>query len=280
VAEARFRARAARRPAHITLDRPVGPRGPGHGVPDSPQSGWPPASARVPSSDTRLDTVSDDQFLLRTPGSGWPGDGHGRPLDRPVGRTSPVQWDHLADGSGPGPDSDGQAADTSSAQRPTIRLASRPRPTTRPTRPGPDRTGQQCAYSPSANPSHGQHRDPPGHHHLHLCSMPGRPQAWSPSDVRAVPSGVHNGHHDRTAFRTPHAQSYAPDTVPFTRHTMANRKRRGQGTDERHSRPSVILDRHDHKGGPQDTPSPSCGAGVCGLATKVGSAMATLPARP
>jgi hypothetical protein len=148
-----------------------------------PQSGWPPASARVPSSDTRLDTVSDDQFLLRTPGSGWPGDGHGRPLDRPVGRTSPVQWDHLADGSGPGPDSDGQAADTSSAQRPTIRLASRPRPTTRPTRPGPDRTGQQCAYSPSANPSHGQHRDPPGHHHLHLCSMPGRPQAWCRATV-------------------------------------------------------------------------------------------------
>lgn len=106
------------------------------------QSGWPPASARVPSSDTRLDTVSTEQFLPRTPGSGWPGDGHGRPLDRPVGRTSLVQWDHLADGSGPGPDSDGQAADTSIAQRPTMRLASRPRLTTRPTRPGPDRTGQ------------------------------------------------------------------------------------------------------------------------------------------
>ena len=56
-----------------------------------PQSGCPPASARVQSPDTRLDTVSADQFLLRTPGSGWPADGHDGPLDRPVGRTSPVQ---------------------------------------------------------------------------------------------------------------------------------------------------------------------------------------------
>jgi hypothetical protein len=31
---------------------------------------------------------SADQFLLRTPGSGWPGGGHGGPLERPVGRTS------------------------------------------------------------------------------------------------------------------------------------------------------------------------------------------------
>jgi hypothetical protein len=30
-----------------------------------------------------LDTVSADQFLLQTPGSGWPGDGYGGPLDRP-----------------------------------------------------------------------------------------------------------------------------------------------------------------------------------------------------
>jgi hypothetical protein len=45
-----------------------------------------------------LDTVSADQFLMRTPGSGWPGDGHGGPLDRPVGRRSPVQGDRPADG--------------------------------------------------------------------------------------------------------------------------------------------------------------------------------------
>jgi hypothetical protein len=31
------------------------------------------------------------------------GDGHGGPLQRPVGRTSPVQCDRLADGYGPGP---------------------------------------------------------------------------------------------------------------------------------------------------------------------------------
>jgi hypothetical protein len=123
------------------------------------QSVWAPASARVRPPDTRLDIVPADQFLLRTPGSAWPGDGHGVPLERPVGRTSPVQCDRTADGSGPSPDSGGQAADTSSAQRPTMRLASWPRPTTRPTRPGPDRTGQQCACSPSANPSRYQHRD-------------------------------------------------------------------------------------------------------------------------
>jgi hypothetical protein len=33
------------------------------------QSVWTPASATVRPPDTRLDTVSADQFLLRTPGS-------------------------------------------------------------------------------------------------------------------------------------------------------------------------------------------------------------------
>jgi hypothetical protein len=129
------------------------PRGPRHGMPDMPAVRLAAPSARVRTPDTRLDTVSADQFLLRTPGSGWPAEGHGGPLDRPVGRTPPVQGDRPADGSGPGPDGDGQAADTSSAQRPTMRLASRPRPPTRPADPGPDRTGRQCACSPSANPS-------------------------------------------------------------------------------------------------------------------------------
>jgi hypothetical protein len=45
-------------------------------------------------------------------------------FERPVGRTSSVQCDRLADGYGPGPDGGGQAADTSNAQRPTMRLAS------------------------------------------------------------------------------------------------------------------------------------------------------------
>jgi hypothetical protein len=73
--------------------------------------------------DTRLRIVSADQSPLRTPGIRWSGDGHGGPLERPVGRTPPVQCDRLANGYGPGPDSGGQAADTSSAQRPTMRLA-------------------------------------------------------------------------------------------------------------------------------------------------------------
>jgi hypothetical protein len=65
-----------------------------------PQSSWTPASARMRPPDTRLGTVSADQSLLRTPRSGWPGDGHGRPH------------------------SDGQAADTSSA--PSVRPCARP----------------------------------------------------------------------------------------------------------------------------------------------------------
>jgi hypothetical protein len=207
-----------------------------------PQSGWPPTSARVRPPDTRLDTVSADQSPLRTPGIRWPGDGHGGPLDRPVGRTSPVRGDRPADGSGPGPDSGGQAADTSSAQRPTMPLASRPRPTTRPARPGPLSRQDGNAHArlrpiPAATSIGTARRD-----HLRPCSMPERPQAWSPSDVRAVVSGVHDGRHDRTAFRTPHVRSIRPDTVHSTRHAMANRKRRGQGTDERHGRRSDILD--------------------------------------
>jgi hypothetical protein len=147
-----------------------------------PQSGWPPTSARVRPPDTRLDTVSADQSPLRTPGSRWPGGGHGGPLDRPVGRTSPVQGDRPADGSGPGPDSGGQAADTSSAQRPTMPLASRPRPTTRPARPGPLSRQDGNAHArlrpiPAATSIGTARRD-----HLRPCSMPERPQAWSPSD--------------------------------------------------------------------------------------------------
>jgi hypothetical protein len=153
-----LRVAAARRPAHPTLDRPGG-----HledlavACRTRPQSGWPPTSARVRPLDTRPDTVSADQSPLRTPGSRWPGDGHGGPVDRPVGRTSPVRGDRPATGSGPGPDSgrhlQRQASDHAAA--------SRPRPTTRPARPGPDRTGpdrtgqdktgRHSACSPSAN---------------------------------------------------------------------------------------------------------------------------------
>jgi hypothetical protein len=85
---------------------------------------------------------------------------------------------------------------------------------------------------------------------LHPCSMPERPQAWSPSNVHAVVSGVHNGRHDRTAFRTPPARSYPAGHRPLHSARQPNRKRCGQGTDERHGRHSDILDRHDHEGGP------------------------------
>jgi hypothetical protein len=187
-----------------------------------PQSGWAPASARVPSPDTRLDTVSADQLRLRTPGSGWPSDGHGGPLDRP--------------------DGDGQAADTSSAQRPTLRLTSR--------------THARC-WNP--------------------CKPGPRPMsAWScPASTMDTTIGQPSGH------RLPGRIRRTPSPPP--RHAMptgsdADRERTNRTAGN--GRHSDTLDRHDHKGGPPGTPSPSCGARVCGLATKVGSAMATLAARP
>jgi hypothetical protein len=197
VAEAGLRAGAARRPAHPTLDRLVGTSKTSPvACRTCPQSGWPPASARVQSPDTRLDTVSADQFLLRTPGIGWPGDGHGGPLDRPVGRTSSVQGDR------------------------------------------------------------------------------------SPSNVHAVVSGVQldamigqpSGHRLPRRMR--------PDTVHSTQHAMANQKRCGQGTDERHGRHSDILDRHNHEDGPPGhAEPPAVGPAFAAWQTKAGSAMAPLPAR-
>jgi hypothetical protein len=59
-----------------------------------------------------------------------------------------------------------------------------------------------------------------------------------------------------------------PDTVPSTRHAMANQKRCGQGTDERHGGHSDILDRHVRQGGPPGHAEPCCEAGVCGLANQ------------
>jgi len=67
--KAGFRAGVARRPAHPAWITPVGTsRTSPVACRTCPQSGWPPASARVPPPDTRLDTISADQFLLRTPG--------------------------------------------------------------------------------------------------------------------------------------------------------------------------------------------------------------------
>jgi hypothetical protein len=121
-----------------------------------PQSGWTPASARVRPPDTRLDTVSADQSLLRTPDSGWSGAGHGGPLDRPVGRT-PGPWDRQADGSGPRPDGGGQRTPPAPSVRPCVRSAGHGQPH------GLHvlaLTGQDgTADTPFGTPSRSQHRD-------------------------------------------------------------------------------------------------------------------------
>jgi hypothetical protein len=82
--------------------------------PTCPQSGWPPASARARSLDTRLDTVSADQFLPRTPALA------GRATDMAdlstVRSAGHPQFEMTAQPmGGPDPDGGGQPADTSNA---------------------------------------------------------------------------------------------------------------------------------------------------------------------
>jgi hypothetical protein len=74
------------------------------------------------------------------------------------------------------------------------------------------------------------------------------------SDVRAVLSGVHNGRHHRTAFRTPRVRSSLagrPDPwrtrSPPSGIPLPNRKGRGQATDERHGKHWDILGRQTTK---------------------------------
>jgi len=117
-----------------------------------PQSGWPPTSARLPSPDTPWTRLRRSVPPADT--RQWLAGRRTWRTSRPSGRPdTPVQGDRLADGSGPGPEGDGQAADISSAQRPPSRLPIRPRPTSRPARPGPDRTGRQCACSLRPTPA-------------------------------------------------------------------------------------------------------------------------------
>jgi hypothetical protein len=166
-----------------------------------PQSGWPPASTRVRPPDTRLDTVAADQFSCGHPGSGWPGDGHGGPLHRPVGRTP--QFKVTASSMGLDP------VRTATAKRRTP-----PAPSVRPCAWPSGRGLFSLALTGQDGHAHARLRPtqalpaagPARHDHLHPCSMPERPQAGYPSDVRAVVSGVHDGRHDRTAFRTPHVR--------------------------------------------------------------------------
>jgi hypothetical protein len=70
-----------------------------------------------------------------------------------------------------------------------------------------------------------------------------------------------------------------PDTVASSWHASRTGSDADRGTDERHERHSDILDRHDHKGGPPGHAEPSPVGPALRLATKIGSAMATLPAR-
>jgi hypothetical protein len=181
-----------------------------------PQSGWPPAPPGCGRRTPAWTPGSADQVLLRTPGSGWPGDGHGGPLERPVGRTP--QFNVTVQPMGTDP------VRTAAAKRRTP-----PAPSVRPcvwpaghgqprgvhvlALTGQDRTAMRML--PSANLSSYQHRDPSVVTTCTPCSMPERPQARSPSDVRAVVSGVHDGHPDRTGFRTLPAPSYPAGHRPL-----------------------------------------------------------------
>jgi hypothetical protein len=189
-----------------------------------PQPVWPPASARVRPPDTRLDTVSADQFLLRTTASGWPGDGHGGPLDRPVGRTP--QFKVTASPMGLDP------VRTATAKRrtppaPSVRRAAWPSATA--IHVGLfilALTGQDGnAHAPSANPSRYQQRDPPvmttcTHARCRNVRKPGpRPiSARScPASTMDATIGQPSGH--------PMPGRIWPDTVHSTPARHSNRKR-------------------------------------------------------
>jgi hypothetical protein len=119
-----------------------------------------------------------------------------------------------------------------------MRLASRPRPTRLPAHSGsdwtdamrmpafgqPSRAGTSASLVPVQCPR-GRVRRP----------------RWTPRSDR---------------FRTAHARPCPAGHRPLHRARQPNRKRCGQGTDERHGRHSDILDRHDHKAARRDTPSP------------------------
>ena len=207
-------------------------------------------------------------------GSGWPCDGHSGPLDRP---DIPIEVTAQLMGLDP--------VRTAAAKRWTP-----PAPSVRP-----------CAW-PSG---HGQLRGlyvlaltrQDGNAHACLGPTPAATSTGTPvmticnrarcrnvrkrGPVRSPRGRVQRPRwtprSDR--FRTLPAPSYPAGHRPLHRHAMANRKRCGQGTDERHGRHSDVLDRHATKAA-RRAAEPSCGAEVRGLATKVGSSMARLPARP
>jgi hypothetical protein len=210
-------------------------------VPDMPQSGWPPGFRQgavaghppghrlrrsVPPADTRAvaGRLTDMADLLTVRSAGHP------------------QFDVTAQPMGLDP------VRTVTAKRRTpptpSRLAIRPRQSTRPARPGPDRTARQCACSfgqPAATS-----RDPPvmttcTHARCRNVRKPGP----RPISARSCPASTMDatiGQVSDTAC--PVASGRTPSTPPGT---PPEPKRRGQGTDERHGRHSDITDRHDHE---------------------------------
>jgi hypothetical protein len=111
-------------------------------------------------------------------------------------------------------------------------------------------TGQHGnVHAPFGNPSRDQHRDPSVVTTCTPCSMPEHPQAWSPSDVRAVVSGVHDGHPDRTGFRTPPAPSYPTGHRPL--HPARHGKPEATRTGNRRTAPKAF--------GHPRSPPPQCG---------------------
>ena len=230
-----------------------------------PQSGWLPAPPGCGRRTPAWTPGSADQVLLRTPGSGWPGDGHGGPLERPVGRTSPVQGDRPADGYGPSPDGGGQAADTSSAQRPTMRLASRPRPTTRRPRPGPDRTGQDGnAHAPFGQPQQLPASGPVRRDHLHPMLDAGT--SASPVPVRCPRGRVRRPRWTPRSDRLPDTacpvvSGRTPSTPPGTPWQTGSDADREQTNGTEGTRTSSIATTTRRPAGTRR--APSCGAGVC-----------------
>jgi hypothetical protein len=238
-----------------------------------PQSGWPPTSARVRPPDTRLDTVSTEQSPLRTPGSRWPGDGHGGPLHRPVGRTPPVRGDRPADGSGPGPDSGGKRrTPPAPSVRPCLWPAGhgQPRGLYVLAMTGPGRTAlRMLAFGqsqplPASGPPMVTICADAGCRHVQSLSRPMSARSCPTSTMDAT-IGQPSGH--RMSGRSGRTPSTPPGTPCRT----------GSDTDRG---TSDILDCHDHEDGPPGRAEPLLWGRRLRLGNKVGSAMARLPTRP
>jgi hypothetical protein len=167
--------------------------------------------------------------------------------------------DRLADESGPGPDGDGQAADTPA---PSVRPCARPAGHGQPR--GlliPALTGQEaCPCSPTP-PRSLPARDPSV---VATCT---HARCWNvrePGPLRCPRGRVRRpaGRPDRTAVRTPHARSDPAGHRPLhlARHHDLEATRPGERTNG--TAGIRILDRHDHQDGPPGHAEPPCGPGL------------------